>query len=93
MIRKFTIRTDVFHSLLMRRVTAGASTVPLTAIIALPVATDWGRVGVGVARSGRFREKTVGLDDIEALDFAEIVTPIGEAGFDAVQHCALSIAR
>lgn len=79
-IRKFTIRADVFRSLLMRRVITRASTIPLMAIIALPVA---------VARTGRFRGKTVELGDIEALNFAEIVTPIGEAGFDAVQNCGV----
>ena len=71
----------------MRRVTAGASTVPLTAIIPLPVASVGGGVGVVVARSRRFRGKTVWLGNIEALDFAEIVTPVGEPGFDAVQDC------
>ena len=88
-IRKFAISTNVFHSLLMRRVTAGASTVPLTAIITLAVATGCSGEGVVVACSGRFREKTVGLGDIEALDFAKIITPIGETGFDAVQHCGV----
>ena len=59
MIWKFAVCTNVFHSLLMRRVTAGASTVPLTAIIPLPVASVGGGVGVVVARSRRFRGKTV----------------------------------
>ena len=73
----------------MRRVITGASTIPLTTIIALPVAVVWGEMGVAVARIGRFRGKTVQLGDIEALNFAEIVTPIGEAGFDAVQNCGV----
>ena len=74
MIRKFTIRADVFHSLLLRRVITGASTIRLTTIIALPVAVVWGEMGVAVARIGRFRGKTVQLGDIKALNFAEIVT-------------------
>jgi len=55
----------------------------------LPVASVGGGVGVVVARSRRFHGKTVCLGNIEALNFAEVVTPVGEPGFDAVQDCSV----
>ena len=86
-IRQLTIRADVLHTFLMGRVAAVPGAIPPTAIITGPrttVVLDAERVYHG--RGCRFGFETIGLGDIEPLDFAEIVAPVSKTRFDAVQH-------